>query len=90
MPNDKNGALVKVGDTVIVPCVITSITEGTEYCNVTMETVEPMYPGDSKNTIVLNAKQVEKTGDAPAVEDPAAGDPAPVAQDAIEEPVTQE
>jgi hypothetical protein len=60
MPHDKNGKLLKVGDTVNVPCIVKSVSSGEEYCNVTLETVEPMYPSDRKDSITLNAKQVEK------------------------------
>lgn len=60
MPHDKNGQLLKEGDLVNVPCVVKSITTGEEFCNLSVETTEPMYPGDQKNFITLNAKQVVK------------------------------
>ncbi len=72
MPHDKNGKLLKEGDIVNVPCRVESITAGEEYCNVSLKTIEPMYPGDQCNTITLNAKQVEivttDAADAPAAE----------------------
>lgn len=60
MPHDKNGALLKEGDVVTIRATVRSISSGEEYCNVTLETTEPMYPGDYKSGITLNAKQVEK------------------------------
>lgn len=60
MPHDIHGTLLQVGDAVLVPAVVTQITMTEEYCNVTVETREPMFPTTNKNTIVLNAKQVVK------------------------------
>lgn len=61
MPHDKNGNLLSVGDRVDIPCVITSIQTGPDYCNVTVETTEVMPPENKyKNTYSLNTKQVEK------------------------------
>jgi hypothetical protein len=60
MPHDKNGNLLSVGDRVNIVGVVKEIQPGDEFCNVTLETTEPMYPGDQKTAIVLNAKQVEK------------------------------
>jgi hypothetical protein len=60
MPHDKNGVLLAVGDEVIVRAKVTQVHTGTEYCNLTLETVEPMFPGKDKNTITLNTKQVER------------------------------
>lgn len=63
MPHDKSGTMLAINDVVNVPCVVKSITTGEEYCNISVETVEPMYPGTSKNFITLNAKQVVKVED---------------------------
>lgn len=60
MPHDKNGHLLEVGDKVLVECEVKQVTTGEEYCNVTLETREPMYPGHHKSGITLNAKQVVK------------------------------
>lgn len=60
MPHDKNGKLLKAGDAVLVPCVVKEVHAGEEYCNVQLETQEPMYPGEYKSGITLNAKQVVK------------------------------
>lgn len=61
MPHDKNGQVLAVGDWVSVPCRVASISTGEEYCNVGLETTEPMFPGEQKNSISLNAKQVVLT-----------------------------
>lgn len=58
MPHDRDGTLLKVGNTVMVPARVKEIHDTEEYCNVTLETLQPMYPGNSYSTIVLNAKQV--------------------------------
>jgi hypothetical protein len=59
MPHDKNGKELKVGDRVNVEYEVTAVHTGEEYCNVSLQTVEPMFPGDSKTPATLNAKQVE-------------------------------
>lgn len=60
MPHDINGQLLSEGDFVTVRCVVKAVNPFEEYCNVTLETVEPMFPGDNKSGITLNAKQVTK------------------------------
>jgi hypothetical protein len=60
MPHDRKGNLLKVGDIVNIPAVVTNVNEGEDYCNISVETIEPMFPGNSKSTISLNAKQVDK------------------------------
>jgi hypothetical protein len=60
MPHDRNEKLLEVGDFVMVPCVITHIQPSIEFCNLSLETVEKMYPGENKTTITLNSGQVEK------------------------------
>lgn len=58
MPHDRDGKLLGVGDSVLIPARIVSITDTEEYCNVSLETSQPMFPGDSRSSITLNAKQV--------------------------------
>lgn len=58
MAHDVNGTPLEVGDSVVLEGVITQIQPGEEYCNLTFETDEPMYPGNSKSAVVVNAKQV--------------------------------
>jgi len=60
MPHDKNGQQLSVGDDVLIRATVTNVSAGEEYCNVNLETVEPMFPGEHKTPIVLNARQVEK------------------------------
>ena len=60
MPHDKNGNILQPGDQVIVRAVVNRVDAGDEYCNVNLETEEPMYPGDYRSAIVLNTRQVEK------------------------------
>jgi len=62
MPHDRKGNLLNVGDHVVIEATVTQVQTGEEYCNVTLETIEPMYPGDSRSTLSLNAKQVTRTG----------------------------
>lgn len=62
MPHDVNGQLLKVGDTVLVPMVITDLCSGEDYCNVSLETVHGRRPDGQKerfsaiNTGVLELK----------------------------------
>lgn len=70
MPHDKNGQVIKVGDRVTVECEVKSITAGEEYCNLSAETVEPMFPGTTKTGLTLNAKQVVLVGGKPSPEVP--------------------
>lgn len=65
MPHDKNGEELKVGDVVHLKCTITHLSENAEYCNCTIQSVEPVHPSNHQTgTIVsLNTKQVEKCGD---------------------------
>lgn len=60
MPHDKNNQLLKVGDKVMIEATVTSLQIGEEYCNVSLETTEPMFPAAYKSAMTLNAKQVVK------------------------------
>ena len=60
MPHDLNGTEVRVGDRVNVPCKVTAIQLSEEYCNVTLETTEEMFPSGQKLRLDLNMKQVVK------------------------------
>jgi hypothetical protein len=64
MPHDKNGNLLEVGDLVGIKAVVTAIHAGEEYCNLSLETEEVMFPGDNKTALSLNAKQVKKVHQA--------------------------
>ncbi len=58
--HDKNDKELAVGDVVTVKFRILRIESSPEYCNISTETVEPMYPGPHKTSVYFNAKQVEK------------------------------
>jgi hypothetical protein len=58
MPHDRDGERLGVGDTVLVPARILRIHDTEDYCNVDLETVQPMSPLDSRTPLTLNAKQV--------------------------------
>lgn len=58
MPHDANGTLLEKGDVVELVCRVKDVQAGEEYCNLTIETVTPMYPGNSVSCVVVNAKQV--------------------------------
>lgn len=60
MPHDKNGAELAIGDKVTVEAVVKEIQTGEEYCNVSLETSEPMHPAETKTPICLNTRQVVK------------------------------
>lgn len=66
MPHDQNGNLLTVGDYVLVPARVKEVYSGEEYCNVQLETALPMYPGESKSGMTLNAKQVVKHTEFPS------------------------
>lgn len=58
MPHTKDGVEVKKGDTLFVPVVVMSVQSGTEYCNVTVETAEPMFPSNTPTCLTFNTKQL--------------------------------
>jgi hypothetical protein len=60
MPHDKNGAVLQVGDRVTVLCEVKELHLTEDFCNVSLRTVEPMFPGDRHDTLTLNAKQTVK------------------------------
>ena len=62
MPHDKNGNALAVGDIVLIRAKVTTVSAGEEYCNLNLETVEPMFPGVAFSALSLNAKQVERIG----------------------------
>lgn len=66
MPHDKHGFEVAVGDQVVLMCIVKDVQKDVDFCNTTLETVEPMFPGTYKTTITVNAKQLEKLAEPPA------------------------
>jgi hypothetical protein len=60
MPHDNTGAELHVGDLVIVHCRVKEIHRTEEYCNLSLETEERMFPATHVSALSLNAKQVVK------------------------------
>lgn len=60
MPHDRNNEPLKEGDIVHVPCIVKSVQIGEEYCNVSLETIYPMPPYTTPNTLTLNTRQTVK------------------------------
>ncbi len=60
MPHDAKGNPLSPGDQVLVRCKVREILAGEEYCNATLETIESMYPGETKTLITINTRQTEK------------------------------
>lgn len=60
--HDKNGLPLAKGDRCTVECTVREgyQTENDGYCNVQLETVEPMHPTQNKSAITLNSRQVVK------------------------------
>lgn len=61
--HDFAGRPLAVGDRVLVPFKITSVSANDEYCNVTLETEAVMFPSDRKTTLTANTKQVIRNND---------------------------
>ncbi len=59
MPHCSLGRELKVGDIVLVRCVVVNVQPATDYCNVTIKTTLPMPPYADGTSITLNTKQVE-------------------------------
>lgn len=65
MPHDKNGALLKEGDEVVIRARIKSISSNVGFCNATLVTSSPIVDDDGKpvgyeNTLTINTNQCEK------------------------------
>ena len=58
MPHDRDGRVVRVGASVHVPARVVRVDETEQYCNLVLETSQPMWPGTHRTTLTLNAKQV--------------------------------
>lgn len=57
--HDANGTPLKKGDVVMIPCVITGLCDGEEYCNVSVETQYGRRPDGNKETFsAINTAQV--------------------------------
>lgn len=62
MPHDRNGIELKVGDKVFVPMIVEFIYATEKFCNTSLVSEIPMYPGETKSHLTVNTKQVEKAG----------------------------
>lgn len=49
--HDANGTELKKGDRVLIPAVITELSPGEEYCNVSLETTLGRRPDQNKERI---------------------------------------
>lgn len=49
--HDRNGNVLKSGDVVLVEAVVTQVSPGDDYCNVTIKTVDGRRPDVAKETI---------------------------------------
>lgn len=56
----KDNHEVKVGDKLWMQFEVTGCTGGTEYCNCDVQSCEVMFPGQNKNSMVINTKQAYK------------------------------
>lgn len=60
MPHDKKGNPLRTGDVVAVRFTVRDVFPSEDYCNLNLETVEPMYPGEHRIALTLNTRQVER------------------------------
>lgn len=60
MPHDINGTELKIGDKVIIECIVTNVMTGLDFCNVQLDTVNSMPPNNTTSSITLNTKQVKR------------------------------
>ena len=58
--HDKNGKPLVKGDKVTVQFVIRECSPDHDFCNCTLDTIEPMPGNGHRCCLVLNTKQVEK------------------------------
>lgn len=65
MPHDRKGNYLVPGDIVMIPARVIGTYAHDEYCNVSLETVELLYPGIRTSHISLNSKQVDKVEPLP-------------------------
>jgi hypothetical protein len=49
--HDRNGTELRQGDVVLIPAVITGLSPGEDYCNVSLQTVHGRRPDDAKEYI---------------------------------------
>lgn len=59
MPVDRNGKKIHTGDIVYVPCMVKGIDRHPDFINVLLTTCDPVYPGNSRQDLLMNSQQVE-------------------------------
>lgn len=58
MPHTKDGREVRQGESYNLPVRIIEVQSGENHCNCTCETVEPLFPTNQPNQLVVNTKQL--------------------------------
>jgi len=58
MPHDINGDELHIGDTILIPAKVKSITMDENYCNLTATFTEPMPPYKTLDERVYNTRMV--------------------------------
>lgn len=66
MLHDKMGVPLQVGDIVYLPCKVLRLEDPQALCNVTLEPIEPCVPGEAKQPISCNVRQLIKSVDGRA------------------------
>jgi len=56
--HDMNGRLLKVGDEVLVPCLVKSVGGDEAFCSCTVETSEVMPGNGTRSSLTLSTRQV--------------------------------
>lgn len=65
--HDMNGTLVKVGDRVLLPCIVKEVSAGEEFCNCSLISCVPRRPDgayENINAINTGCLVVVSTGEA--------------------------
>lgn len=61
--HDCKGRPLSVGDTVLIPAMITTVSPSPDYCNVSVNVIATMPPNNSKSSMTLNTKQLIRAND---------------------------
>lgn len=56
--HDAKGRALKVGDSILIPAVVTTVHPGQEYCNLTASSTGGRKPDGAKETFCINANVV--------------------------------
>lgn len=61
MPHDRDGSLLEPGDRVTMEFVVKAVFAGEDFCNINMDSVEPLHPNTDKTHLgAVNSRQVVK------------------------------